>query len=211
MTTSILFRWWRSEEVEGAKFRGKRVSKRRSKTSLTPGIFILCIYIYIPRPRWCREQDYLERPWELILSLSYATPSPPPSKPRSTSSFTPYVSSRPSSALPFSKFSINRGLPPWRFPPPTEKTATLSRLLFYRAKANGIIEISARTMPLNTFVPSIYIYIPRRYTSKYPDNCLRMKLNPPSLPFPAMSRRGARRNRFFLSSSFFSRRGWSRM
>lgn len=57
----------------------------------------------------------------------------------------------------------------------------------------------------------IYIYIPRRYTSKYPDNCLRMKLNPPSLPFPAMSRRGARRNRFFLSSSFFSRRGWSRM
>lgn len=74
MTTSILFRWWRSEGVEDARSRGKRVSKRRSKTSLTPGIFILCIYIYIPRPRWCREQDYLERPWELILSLSYATP-----------------------------------------------------------------------------------------------------------------------------------------
>lgn len=33
--------------MEGARSRGKRVSKRRSKTSLTPGIFILYIYIYI--------------------------------------------------------------------------------------------------------------------------------------------------------------------
>lgn len=32
--------------MEGARSRGKRVSKRRSKTSLTPGIFILYIYIY---------------------------------------------------------------------------------------------------------------------------------------------------------------------
>lgn len=33
--------------MEGARSRGKRVSKRRSKTSLTPGIFILYIYIFL--------------------------------------------------------------------------------------------------------------------------------------------------------------------
>lgn len=80
----------RGVEWDGARSREKRVSKRRSKTSLTPGIFILYIYIYIFLDLGGAESRITWRdPENLFSPFLTQRLSPPPPKPRSTSSFTP--------------------------------------------------------------------------------------------------------------------------
>ena len=115
-----------------------------SKTSLTPGIFILYSSTSVPAAGLLGETLRTYSPFLTLQGpLGFAAS-------RSTSSFSPSVSSR-ASALPFSKFSINRG---FRRDVSPSRNRTLSHLPF-STKANGIIEISVSTTLLGTFVPSI--------------------------------------------------------
>lgn len=173
------------------------MSKRRSKTSLTPGIFILYIYIYsstsvVPGAGllgetlrtyslpFLRNASRLLRQNPVFLCSLCLFPA------FFRITILKILDKPGASAVTFRPFATSSS------PLSTEKTATLSRLLFYRAKANGIIEISARTMPFKHFrsfdTPSI---LPRNIR----DNCLRMKLN--SL-LPMSREKMSVRNRFFF-------------
>lgn len=92
---------------ERARERERKREGESSKTSLTPGIFIL----YSPTffPLLYRQQDYSERPGEVLPFLPFRFfPSLFPRlcaflfPPSANSALLP-------STLPFSKFSINRG------------------------------------------------------------------------------------------------------